>query len=291
MKPLRYAYLTPDHYPQLYRTFMEAFSDYALDMRYMNEHHLLSRWIKNAMSYESSVAAFDGDRMVGFTVVGLDDWKGERAAFDAGTGVIREYRGFGVAPAIFDLAIRGLRDKGVKKFVLEVLQTNKSAVGTYKKLGFGIAREFDCFELRRGNVRLAASEPAERLIIETVGKGLLPLMQSFADWPPSWETSFASMARIPDELTIYGARFQDQWAGFAAYYPGLNWIMNVVVDPAHRRRGIATRLMARLIHGMPDGWTVVKLVNAAHSDRALLAFLDRLGFEVYARQYEMEFDL
>ncbi len=122
MKPLRYAFLTPHHYPQLYRTFMEAFSDYAVDMRYMNERHLLNRWIKNAVSYESSAAAFDGDRMVGFTVIGLDEWKGEQAAFDAGTGIIREYRGFGVAPAIFDLAIRGLRDVEFWEFLVKGYQ-------------------------------------------------------------------------------------------------------------------------------------------------------------------------
>ena len=291
MKLLRYDALSPDYYPQLFRTFKEAFSDYGIDMSYLNERNLRNRWTKNAVSYESSVAAFDDDRMVGFMVIGLDDWKGRRAAFDAGTGVIREYRGFGVAPALFDLAIQGLRDQAVRAFVLEVIQTNKAAVGTYKKLGFKISREFDCYQLATDQARVGTSRPADDLVIEPVGKELLERFSSFADWPPSWENSFASLSRIPDELKMYGARFGNRRVGFAAYYPGLNWVTNVVVEPAFRRRGIATRLLARLLRDLSDGPTTIKLVNADHADPATASMMEKTGFEIYARQYEMELNL
>lgn len=291
MKPLRYAFLTPAHYPRLFRTFVEAFSDYGVDMSYLNENNLRDRWTKNNVSYESSVGAFDGDRMVGFMAVGLDDWKGRRAAFDAGTGIVREFRGFGAAPALFDLAIGGLREKGVETFVLEVIQTNKAAVRTYKKLKFRAVREFDCYQLDPGQARIEASKEPDDLIIEAVEKDLLPRFQAFADWAPSWENSFASLARIPDELRIYGARQGDRWIGFAAYYRGLGWITNIAVDPAFRRKGIGTRLLARLLRDLPAGTNIVKLVNADHGDSATAGLLDKMGFVIYARQFEMELEL
>ena len=209
MKPLRYAFLTPDDYPRLFQAFREAFSDYSVDMSYLNEINLRDRWTKNGVSYEASAGAFDGDRIVGFTMVGLDDWKGTKAAFDAGTGVVREFRGFGVAPGLFDLVTRRLHDQGVRTFVLEVIQSNKAAVRTYKKIGFETSREFDCYRLEVDRARLKTAKVADGLAIETVGKDLLARFQSFADWPPSWENSFASLARVPDELKIYGARLGD----------------------------------------------------------------------------------
>lgn len=291
MKPLRYSFLTPAHYPQLFRTFVEAFSDYGVDMSYLHEDNLRNRWTKNGVSYESSVGAFDGDRMVGFMAVGLDEWKGRRAAFDAGTGVVREFRGFGVAPGLFDLALSGLRERSVETFVLEVIQTNKPAVRTYKKLGFRVVREFDCYQLSLDRARSEASEEPGDLVIEAVGKDLLRRFQAFADWAPSWENSFASLTRIPDDLRISGARSGDRWVGFAAFYPGLGWITNIAVDPAFRRRGIGARLLARVLNDLPAGMNIVKLVNADHGDPATTGLLEKTGFEIYARQYEMELEL
>ncbi|MHB8054044.1 MAG: hypothetical protein ACYDH3_02160 [Candidatus Aminicenantales bacterium] len=58
-----------------------------------------------------------------------------------------------------------------------------------------------------------------------------------------------------------------------------------------RRRGIATRLLARLLGDLSGGPAAVKLVNADHADPATSALLEKTGFEIYARQYEMELNL
>ena len=68
---LRYARLGRDDYPRVFRTFVEAFSDYALDMSYLTEQRLLNRWIKNGVDFGSSIGAFDGDRLIGFTMLDL----------------------------------------------------------------------------------------------------------------------------------------------------------------------------------------------------------------------------
>ncbi|HNQ80154.1 MAG: GNAT family N-acetyltransferase [Acidobacteria bacterium] len=114
---------------------------------------------------------------------------------------------------------------------------------------------------------------------------------AFADWLPSWENSFASLARIPDELRIHGARLDGRWVGFAAYYPELRWVTNIAVDPAFRRRGIAARLMDRLLDDVSGGPAPVKLINVEAADAATAALAEKAGFAVYARQYEMEREL
>ncbi|UCD62853.1 MAG: hypothetical protein JSW34_08790 [Candidatus Zixiibacteriota bacterium] len=87
------SFLSQKQFPQIARTFDEAFADYYLKSTRKADQWLYNRGVKNAVQYDCSVGAFDGDRMVGFTLVGIDDWQGRPAAFDAGTGIVPDYRG------------------------------------------------------------------------------------------------------------------------------------------------------------------------------------------------------
>ena len=71
---LRYEFLTAEGFPQAHATFVEAFSDYQLDMSYMTLERSWLRNLKSGVQYESSVGAFDGEKLVGLTFVGLDEW-------------------------------------------------------------------------------------------------------------------------------------------------------------------------------------------------------------------------
>lgn len=291
MKPLRYAYLAREQVPQIFEAFREAFADYAISISGVQEQAFLNRMVKNGVDFAASAGAFDEERLVGFALTGLDRWDGEPAAFDACTGIVPGYRGFGVAPAIIERVLAALRARGVRRYLLEVLQGNRPAVSTYRKMGFRVTRDFDCLQLPLERARPAPPARLADLAIEPVGKDLLPRFESFGDWRPSWENSFSSIARIPDGVVILGARRDGRWVGFAAYYPGMNWILDVAVDREHRRRGIATALLGRLVEPLAGIVPAVKMVNVDHGDAGTLAWLEGAGFEVYARQYEMELSL
>lgn len=279
-------FLSQKDFSRIYAAFVQAFSDYALDMSYLTERALLNRCIKNGVDFESSVGAFDADTMVGFTLIGLDDWLGKPAAFDAGTGIIAEYRGKGIAGAMFDRALPRLREKRIRRVLLEVLQQNRAAITAYRAAGFTPTRELDCFELPLNQVRTrgesdgTAVEPADRTILFEFERHL--------DWTPSWENSIASIMRIPDEVVILSANLGGRPAGVLAYYPLLNWIVRLVVKKEFRRRGIAMRLVAELAGQLQNCRQNVKLVNVDRSDAAMLSFLVHAGFDRYAAQYEME---
>ena len=106
---IRYRHLDEDGFAQAHATMVAAFADYQLDMSYMTAERSWLRNLKSGVQYDCSVAAFDGDRMVGFTFVGLDQWRGEPAAFDAGTGIIPGYRGQGVASVLLKALMAELR--------------------------------------------------------------------------------------------------------------------------------------------------------------------------------------
>ena len=285
---VRYKHLTVEDFPRAHATMVEAFADYQVDMSYMTSERSWLRNLKSGVRYDSSVGAFDGEKLVGVTFVGLDDWQGEKAAFDAGTGIVPGYRGQGVAKAMFEFILPGLRDRGVSKFLLEVLQPNKAAIRAYTKTGFNISREFACYDLQPGSFD-AESLACGDFEVKRIDKTKLHEFRDQVDWQPSWENSFSGMDRIEDELIRLGAFRGDQCVGILVFYPLLRWIMSLVVVQDFRRQGVASTLMRALMKDLPRGVDVVKINNIDLSDKGMPTFFERAGAVHVIDQFEMEY--
>lgn len=271
---------------QLHGTFEEAFSDYLVDMTSLTEERLLARCIKNGVDWEASVGAFDAERMVGFTLIGIGDWQGGLGAFDAATGIVPGFRGQGLASAMFEHALPGLRELGVGTFVLEVIQDNEAAIRAYRKAGFEISRELRGFRLKVADF-VDRSAEAETWPIHSIDREIAAGLADCADWTPSWENSFNGILRIPDDLIALGAFDGGQCIGAAVYSPLLDWTLTLVVAPSHRRRGVGTALVRRLAGALPEGVDALRLINVDGSDEGMLRFLTGVGFEPLVDQYEM----
>jgi ribosomal protein S18 acetylase RimI-like enzyme len=279
-------FLTESDFPRIIRTLDEAFADYYLKSKASCERWLYNRCVKNGVSFDCSIGAFDGDRMVGVTLIGLDDWQGVPAAFDAGTGIVPDYRGRGLARKMFDVAVPRLKERGVRRFLLEVLQVNEPAIKAYRKAGFKITREFDCYEL-------PLSESVTRQTgtltweITPISRDQVSTFREQVDWQPSWENSFSSINRIPDEIVAFGAFDNSACVGELVYYPLLNWILSLVVRKEYRRKGVARLLLTHLLGQLDPTIKSVKLINVDHSDEGMKALLQHHGFRPYTSQYEM----
>ncbi len=287
---LRLSFVEQVEFPLIHKAFLEAFADYQVDMSSVTETILRNRYTKNAVDYALSPGAFDGDRLVGFTFVGVDSWKGVPAAFDAGSGILKDYRGKGLAGQLFDFALPKLKEKGIQKFLLEVIQDNEPAVKAYKKAGFHVTREFDCFQLDLAGAAVDI-RTGSALTVKAVEKEILRDYCDALDWEPSWENSFSAIQRIPDEVLLLGAFDGDMPVGILVYYPLLNWIMTLAVKKDYRRKGVAKSLLVHFVRQLKRGQKMVKLLNVDHSDAGMLAFLEGAGFKRYISQYEMERDI
>jgi ribosomal protein S18 acetylase RimI-like enzyme len=287
---IEYRFLSKRDFPQAHAAMNEAFADYLIDMSYMTPERSWRRNIKSGVDYRCSVAAFDGGRMVGVTYVGLDDWHGESAAFDAGTGIVPSHRGMGIAKGMFEHCLPGLRARGVARFLLEVLKPNQAAIRAYTKAGFEVTRELACYILPVDKIRTAkpATEPVH---IREVDKTAVRKFEKHADWQPSWENSFNGMHRIEDRLVRLGAFHRGHLVGILVYYPLLNWIMSLVTDPGYRRRGIASSLLRTLPKKLSADVENIKVTNMDRSDKAILSFFENSGAHWEIDQYEMELRL
>lgn len=274
----------------IHDTFKEAFADYQIDISYMTLEVMTQRFIKNGFRPELSVGAFDKGKLMGFTIVGTGTFKNNQAAYDIMTGLVKDYRGIGLANKMFDLIKTKMKTQAIKTFYLEVLQENEPAIKAYEKTGFRKARKFTCYSLNLANLKQAKHIQT----IVYIDRAEKPELDSFIkslDWEPSWENHFESIKRIPDQIDIFVARSLNKNIGLLVYYPTINWILSLVVDPAYRNKGVASALLEYLISNISPEIEKIHLINVQEDDIGMKNFLIKSGFKEYTRQFEMQYEL
>ena len=270
---------------QIYRAFMEAFADYAMDSAGTQEESLLLRMSKNDVDYQASVGAYDGDRLVGFTLIGIDRVDGILTAYDAGTGIIPDFRGQGLASRMFDHALPELEARGVERFLLEVLQSNEPAIKAYQKSGFAIAREFRCYIA--GKEHLLSLPGGADIDVRFTDAASFENLIPEADWTPSFENRFTAHRAIPDHVMFLGAYDEGNCVGTIAYCEKLNWLLSLLVKRSYRRHGIGRALLRHLAGTLPDSVTKLAALNVDGQDAGMQAFFEAAGFTHLIDQYEM----
>jgi ribosomal protein S18 acetylase RimI-like enzyme len=270
----------------IYLTFMEAFADYVQDASHVTETSFQNRTIRGGVNLDLSVGTFANEKLVGFTLVAVDTFNGLPCAFDAGTGIIKAYRGMGIAKEMFAFIAPKLAATGVQRFLLEVLKENAPAIKAYQKAGFTVTRNLDSYALVLEEAVLPTKQDPW-LDFYRIQQTELANYAEFFDWQPAWENSLSCIARIPDEVLMIGIRFQGDRAGILVYYPLQKWILCLAVHPNYRRRGIATQMIAYLRDEIYREVDSVRIINLQHSDEGMKAFLQQVGFHFTFDQHEM----
>ncbi len=286
---IRYTLDMPDlrsvNRAQIHRAFLEAFADYAMDASGTTEERLLLRMKKNAVDYDISPGLYDDDRLVGFTLIGVDTWGGSLSAYDAGTGIVPDFRKQGWARRMFDHALPTLRTRGVERFVLEVLQQNEPAIKAYRKSGFEIARELRCYAGQVAELR--ELNRASSIDLRPIDRTELARLEQTADWVPSFENRFSAIGAIADHVQLTGAFVDGDCVGAIAYSPALRWLLTLVVSAEHRRRGVGTALIRHLAGTFDDSVERLTALNVDGGDAGMQSFFEAIGFTHLIDQYEM----
>ncbi len=273
---------------QIHPAFIIAFKDYYHDMGYLTEERLLNRMEKNGFRYDVSAGMFRDNNMVGFVFTGSGIFNGVKAAHDTGTGIVKEFRSMGYSSFMFDKVKVELLKKDYRLFVLEVLQENEHAINAYKRAGFQISRELLCYQLTKQEAEFNSVIDMD---IQPGDRSILKEFEESVNCSLSWETSFDAIHRIPDQIDIYVAKAGNINCGVLVYYPGLRWIVTLIVKKNYRRKGIGTALLKKLFDKLPESSESIKVINIDGNDKDTMAFVKNSGFKDYAEQYEMILDL
>jgi len=273
---INYRLLSDHDFESLYVCFLAAFSDYEVDMQ-MSREQFRQRIVRDGVRMEMSAGAFDANQqMIGFCINGVGTWQGTETAYDAGTGVVREYRGRGVGKELFAFLTPRLRDKGIKQYLLEVLTTNTPAASLYRKLGFMDTRQLAVF---RSFTRIGNSSDAS---VRQIQQPDWNLYRSFWDGYPSWQNSIDAVERIATDRMIAAAYLNDECVGYGIVFTPSANLMQLAVSPRHRRKGIGSALLAAL--EPPER---LKINNIDEQLTNALEFYKANGYKQVLGQYEM----
>ena len=251
--------LAADDFDAVFEAFTAAFSDYVVPFSPTREQ-LAEMLRRRGWSPEASPAAFDGGRMVAFTLNGIEGDRG----YDSGTGVVPTHRRRGLARELMLRSIELLRARGCKTYVLEVLDNNGKAVELYRSLGFVETRGLQSWRLERaGNEEFSEGRAHPE----------------WMDVEPSWQNSTASIARAGERPTILGDA-----DSYAILFPSNGDLAQLAVRPEARRKGLGTRLLhaAAAVAGKP-----LRIINVDERDHGIARFLETAGATWLVRQLEM----
>ncbi|MBN2614205.1 MAG: GNAT family N-acetyltransferase [Bacteroidales bacterium] len=269
-------------FDHLYEAFQEAFEDYEVQWNKVQLQTLLHR---RGFVPELSFGACINKKIVSFTFNGVGTYYGLKTAYDTGTGTIKEFRGRGLASRIFMHSIPFLKDAGVEQYLLEVLQHNPKAVSVYRKQGFEVSREFNYFRQQNDQIKTKIKEGHQVFQIKEVNLSIAEDALQFHDFTPSWQNSFESIQRKPEDFKVLGAFKGKKLVGYSILEPNSGDVTQIAVDKSHRRKGIGTLLLHETLKF--NRHDSVKVINTEISCEPMTAFLQSNGILLKGKQFEM----
>ena len=277
-------YLKEEDFSKVHETFLEAFSDYLITFQLTRgqlERHILL----NAVDINLSVGCFEGERMVGFTLNGFGMWGGKSTIYDAGTGVIPEFRRRGLSRAMFELMFPMCAERNIKQCLLEVITKNDRAVKLYEQLGFYPNRTLMLLECK-GPIKAALRGNEKDIEIREIAQPYWGVFKTFWDGDTSWQNSVEAIERSLELKTILGAFIGRDCVGYIVFSSNLGRVAQLAVSKGHRNRGVGTKLLMAM-EDASKGTESMQIINIDDSLTDAVRFLYNRGFYELLSQYEM----
>jgi ribosomal protein S18 acetylase RimI-like enzyme len=238
--------------------------------------------INDSIKLELSAGAFIANKLVGFILHGKDFINNQSLAYNAGTGVDPNFRGNKIISQLYDFILPVLKDKGITKMQLEAITENAIALSIYKRVGFKINRELDCY---RGFINAISENHYEIRVLE---KYDWQIMESFWDCQPSWQNAITAAENSFDNNTSIGIYGKEILLGYMIYNPISNKIQQLAIDKKHRRKGLARQLLG---YASENNNQELLLNNIDTASKDTASLLLSLGLEIRIKQYEMSLEI
>ena len=253
---------------------VEAFSDYFVPMP-DSVSYWENRFRIAMLDPTLSFGMFDGDSLVGFILIGVDNHGGHLTAFNTGTGVLPKYRGMAIVDKLYEYAIPQFKSRGITHCALEVIERNQKAIKVYERIGFEKHIFYHCF---KGEL----IAPAENVSLHEVDFDDIPLdKRSHLN---SWDHTDKAI-QIAGNYSCFEVVQNETAIGYfvidsaTGYVPQLNSYND---EAAH---------WEVVLNGIAMVCSTVKINNVDSRKAYLAAALLKSGLDNFINQYEMQMAL
>ncbi len=260
--------------------FNAAFSDYVIHFQ-LTPAEMAFRMRMCSMDMDWSVGCFEGEELVGFILSGYRITEHRPTLYNGGTGVIPAFRGQRLTQRMYDYLIPKAESAGIRRQVLEVINTNQKAYRAYEVSGFHTSRTLDYWNGPRPAIASKVPGIGFKKMDSISWQQVLPWWEI----QPAWPAQIAALESNWAEMVPVGAFMEDELVGYAVLLPKPGRFYHICVRPDMRRRGIGRALF---------GFTMVysdsekmNLPNVDGSSAACDAFARSLGMKRDVRQWEM----
>ncbi|NDJ87518.1 MAG: GNAT family N-acetyltransferase [Chloroflexi bacterium] len=265
--------------------FNAAYHDYYVPI-VLNQTSLRALIRRDSIDLSASVAAVDGDRVVGTSLLairGLQGWIG-------GVGVVPAYRRQGIARQMMQYLLDIGRQRQLAKIRLEVVERNAAAYALYQKLGFVVQRRL--LMLERPPTRVTPNEDYSVSSCNTFEA--LQYYDVFHVQPNPWQRSSQALHDLAANLTGWLVAHKTMSEMVVAY--AIGWytddrahFLDVASNPDFSQQAEAiAALFASIHHDLPGA--TGHIVNLAEDNIAQVP-LQALGYRETLAQYEMLYSL
>jgi ribosomal protein S18 acetylase RimI-like enzyme len=271
--------LTEEDFTELHECWITAFGDYQVKID-MPPSLLKEMFAQNGLVYEVSVAAYKDNKMIGFLLNGMRTYDGVVTGYDTGTALIPEFRGAGISSKLFPEAEKTLIKRGMKNYLLEVIQTNEPAYRVYLKNGFKVTRELIVFQIE--NLTSKAFDSRIEIKEERYSKELTNLLE----YKPSWQNSFDAISAMGRGTITYVAREKNQPVGYITFQRSRRRILQIGAKEIPNKKEIYAALLSQGANEELGGKDI-RAVNIPTDAKDLIASFEACGFTTMLSQYEM----
>jgi ribosomal protein S18 acetylase RimI-like enzyme len=267
---------------ELTQTFNSAFSDYLVKLQF-SESQMLQKLKSENIQLSMSYGAYEKNKLVGFILNAFDSYYYPKSIYNAGTGVIPEFRGLRIIEQLYSYAIKELVTKGFVNHQLEVAIENEKAKKVYEKTGFKIYRDLACY---KGKSIQTINSTFEVRKLNTIN---LKEVNQFWNYNPTWQNDSPTINRMIERLTVLAAEINSSIIGYCIFNKDSGRIHQLAVKKEWRNKGVGRSLINRIVsEGHDDELTIL---NIDKRDLETNQFLTNLGFTAYVDQYEMKLEI
>lgn len=161
----------------------------------MNEEVFLNRLVREGLSPELSIVAFDQNNPVGIVLNGFRQIDGKKTSWNGGTGISPDFRGKGVSRVLMEEILAIYERENVEVATLEAIKENKVAISLYKKYGYTITNQLLFLS---GEYEGKVEKPVE-IHVETIRPEQLPHLSFYQEdvpWQCSWQSNKQGEAKV-----------------------------------------------------------------------------------------------